>query len=576
MPKLSAKTVVLIVAGVAVVGGVIAYQASRSKVSYETAKVDRGSVVEEVSVTGSISPKTKYDLQPEVSAKVAAIPVAESQSVKAGDLLVKLDTRDIDAKILAQKAAIEQAQAQLKSLQAGPTAQDLQLSQAAVDTAQAQLNAAISAAADAKIALSNAQSNLANSQTKADTLLASKLSSLSLDYDNDVTVAGDAINRLTSQLFTATDLLAFISTDAQSEINATATRAQARTALSALQTAVASAKAAGTSAAIEAAYASVAASLATVKQHADACAAVLNYASSISGTTLASYQLNVSTAQSTLDAALQTLAADKNGYDLQKRLNALDVNAAQIALSSAQAAQTNADHNIDTARSSLAQAQAAYVLKKTGVRPEDIDAQRAQVSVQQAALVGLQAELTKRLIVAPIDSVVTNIPVNAGDTVTPGMTVVSLMTTGKFEIIANISEVDIANVKVGEPVNITLDAFATGEKWTGKVLSIQPAEKVVEGVIFYETKIIFDQEDPRLRSGMTANLDIEVARKDNVLRVPLRALQEESGKQYVQVLAGGKAVRKEVQTGIESNDYAEVVNGLNDGDAVIISTNGKQ
>ncbi len=574
MPKLSVKTWVWLIIGVAAVGGVVAWRVTRSGVSYETATVARGSVVEVVSVTGSIAPKTKYDLQPEVSAKIAQIPVVEGQDVKAGDLLIKLDTKDIDAKIAAQKAAIDQAQAQLNGLLAGPTAQDLQLSQAAVDTAQAQLNAAISAESDAKVALANAQDNLSNSQTKADTLLASKLSSLSLDYDNDVTVAGDAINRLTNPLFTSTDLLAFIATDAQSEVNATGTRGQARSALDAMQTAVASAKSAGTAAAVEAAYNTVYSSLLTVKLHADACAQVLNYAS-LSATTLATYQLNVSTAQSSLDAASQALAADKNSYDLQKRLNALDVNAAQIALTNAQSALTNAARGIDTAKSALAQAQAAYDLKKTGARPEDIAAQRAQVGVQQAALVGLQAELAKRMILAPMDSIVTDVPVNVGDTVSPGMTAVSLMTTGKFEIVANISEVDIAKVKVGQTVNITLDAFATGEKWTGKVLSIQPAEKVVEGVIFYETKIVFDQEDPRLRSGMTANLDIEVARKDDALRVPLRALQETAGQEYVQVLVNGKPVNRNVTTGIESADYAEVTSGLSEGDSVVVSSSGK-
>jgi len=569
------RIIVIVTLIAAVAAGAVFLYVRRGKSSYETEVVSRGDVVEQVSVTGSITPVSKISLQPEASGKIVDIAVKEGDQVKTGDLLVKIDSRDVESRIASQRAAVDGARAMLRQLQEGATPEELKVASAAVDTARAQLDAAVSAKDSATTTLANANDNLANARLKADTLLQSRLYSLVLDFDEAVTVSTDVINHLTDQLFTGSDFLSFTSSDSQAESDAVSTRMTAKAALPSVSTAAASAKAANTVAAAAAAYADIVNGLKTAKTHADACAKVLNYAVGLSSTTLASYQLNVSTAQNSLNAAISKLNADKNNLDLQQRLNETDIKAAEISRDNAQAALVSAGHGIDTSRSALDQAQANYELKKTGSRQETIDAQKAQVASAEAALSGLMTELSKRSITAPFDAIVTNIPVELGETVQPGKTVAVLNTKDHFEIVSNVSEVDIARVAVGQPVNITLDAFSSSEKWTGKVISIQPAEKVVEGVIFYETKIVFNEDDPRLKSGMTANLDIETSRKDGVLRIPLRGLKEKPGRKYVEVLSGGKVAEKDIVTGLESNDFVEVKSGLNEGEAVVIATNGK-
>jgi HlyD family secretion protein len=306
----------------------------------------------------------------------------------------------------------------------------------------------------------------------------------------------------------------------------------------------------------------VALALADVKAHLEADRTVLGYATSLSASTLATYQANVSTALASLDAALQSLSADKSSVELQVRLNDAEIAAANSALSSAEFA-------VDAAENALAQAKADLALKQSGNRPEVIAAQRANVAAQEATLAGLLADLAKRSIVAPLDSVVTDVAVSVGETAQPGMTVIELNAHGTFEIVANISEVDIANIAVGQPVRITLDAFPTTEAWTGKVAFIDPAEKVLEGVIFYETKVVFDQEDARIRSGMTANLEIETARREDALRVPIRALSEKLGKTYADKLVDGAPVETEISVGIEDDEFAEMLSGLAEGDQVV-------
>jgi len=566
------RNIVIISTIAVLVIGLVWYRMSRSQDTYDTEPAVMGPVVEQVSVTGSIAPISKIDLQPEAAGKIVEIAVKEGDLVKAGDPLIKIDSRDIEARVASQRAAVDAARAQLRELQSGATPEELQVSAAAVDTARAQLDSAMSAKTSAETTFSNAQANLANTKLKADTLLQSRLNSLLLDYDEAVTVATDSVNRSTSQLFTGSDFLSFTASDAQAESDANSTRTAAKTALPQMAAAAASAKSAGTLTAASDNYAAVIGGLSTVKSHADACAQVLNYAAGLSSTTLSSYQLSVSTAQTSLNVTISKLTADKSNLDLQQRLNDTDIKGAEISAANAEAALVSAGHAIETSQRALDQAQANYELKKVGARQETIDSQRARVAAEEAALSGLLTELSKRSILAPLDAVVTEIPVELGETVQPGRTVVSLNTKDHFEIVANISEVDIARIAVGQPVEITLDAFSSTEKWSGKVVSIQPAEKVVQGVIFYETKIVFNEDDPRLKSGMTANLDIETERKEDVLHIPLRALKESLGRQYVQVLVNGKVVEKDIKTGLESNEAVEVVSGLAEGEEVIVGT----
>lgn len=569
------KLAVAAVAAIAVTG-VVVMAMRKPKVSYETETVDRGAVVEEISVTGSLVPTSKISLQPEASGRVSAVRVATGDEVKNGQVLVEIDARDLNARIASQRAAVDSSKARLAELVAGATPQELALAEASVDSAESKLDAAVAAQADAVTALTNAKQNYDAVVAKAATLLEAKRAAAILGFDEAVTVSNDAITRLTSPMFTSDDFLTFSATNAQAESDARSTRKDARDALVRLEAAAASAKSAGTVDAALSAQAEMVANVGAVKIHLEADAEVLKYALNMDATTKATYQQNVNSGLTALNASLQKLSTDKANIELQQRLNATDVAAAQTAVSNAQASLTNAGFAVTSAERALATAQADLAIKRSGNRAEVIAAQRARVASDEATLVGLYAELAKRKIMAPLDAVVTDVSAEPGEIVQPSQVVVTLNAKGKFEIVSNVSEVDIASVAVGQPVTITLDAFPTSEKWTGQVVTVNPAEKVVEGVIFYETKIMFDQEDPRLKSGMTANLDIETGRRENALRVPLRAIRSRPGVTYVEILVDGKPQERVVKLGIENNQYVEVLEGLSEGEAVIVSTTEKK
>lgn len=560
MTKKTKKWLVIgLVIAVMVVGGLI-YRSNRAKSSYETEVIDRGTVIEKVSVTGSIASKTRVNLQAEASARVTGIEVAEGDQVQEGDLLIKLDSSDLSARIAGAQASVAAAQALLDQYRAGATAEELQVSAASLASAQANYQAALTA-------LQDAETGVENAEIKAEVNLSNKIDAMVQAYDKALTTASDAMNRLSASLYTTGDeQLTFISSDATSALNARSTRRVARTALASLEVAVNAVQLARTTTVIDVNHAGIMLSLQAIKSNMDASATVLTYAV-LSDTVKDTYKTSVSMARAGVNLDIQAATTAKSTLDLQASLNDTEINTAETALN-------NAISNAEAARLAVDQAQANYDLKLAGTRPEQVAAQRAQVQAAQANLSQLYSDLTKRLIKAPLDGIVTEVMVEKGESLLAGTVAVVMQAEGKFEIVANISEVDIASIEVGNPVEITLDAFPSSEVWNGTIVSVWPAEKVVEGVIFYETKILFDEEDVRLKSGMTANLEIETGRVEDVLRLPLRALREQGGQRYVMVLDElGEAVEQDIETGLENSEYLELVSGLSEGDQVVVGEN---
>src|SRR5690606_23798360 len=141
-----------------------------------------------------------------------------------------------------------------------------------------------------------------------------------------------------------------------------------------------------------------------------------------------------------IDTALQNASRDKADVELQARLNDADRLSAQISVANAESALTSAVFAVEAAEKGVAQAEADLALVRSGNRAEVIASQRAQVAVQEATLGGLLTELSKRRITAPIAGIVTDMAVELGETVSPGMVAVVIQTEGTFEIVTNISE----------------------------------------------------------------------------------------------------------------------------------------
>ena len=143
--------------------------------------------------------------------------------------------------------------------------------------------------------------------------------------------------------------------------------------------------------------------------------------------------------------------------------------------------------------------------------------------------------------------------------------------SGDLLIEAQIPESDILKVKLGMKADFTLDAVGSDEKFQAEAVEISPASTLVQDVISYKVKFKLVSPDSRFKPGMTANLDIKTAEKNDVLRIPLRAVKTEGDHKYVDVLKEGNVTEKmEITTGLSGDEgMVEIKSGLKEEDKVV-------
>ena len=137
---------------------------------------------------------------------------------------------------------------------------------------------------------------------------------------------------------------------------------------------------------------------------------------------------------------------------------------------------------------------------------------------------------------------------------------------------ADVSEANIASLQVDQIIDYTFDALGPDKHFTGKVLTINPSSTVVSGVVNYKVTGSLD-DIPEIKPGMTANMTILVAQKDNVLSIPSTAIINKNSKQYVRVIDDSKKKtyhEVQVQTGLQADGgLVEIISGLNDGEEIV-------
>ena len=164
---------------------------------------------------------------------------------------------------------------------------------------------------------------------------------------------------------------------------------------------------------------------------------------------------------------------------------------------------------------------------------------RYQIVEDRGIPISGNASTQRARVTAPMDGVVIQKGVELGDTITSGVssfnagTVVFTVADLKSLIVrVNLNEVDIAKVRVGQPVRLTLDAYPQ-KTFTGKVRFVAPAAKVQEKIKVFEVEVALDELNEAFRTGMTANVEILGEKRDKALSVPLEALQRRDGQTVV-------------------------------------------
>lgn len=215
---------------------------------------------------------------------------------------------------------------------------------------------------------------------------------------------------------------------------------------------------------------------------------------------------------------------------------------------------------------------------------------KAQVEQANAALEAAQVDLSHTFIKSPIDGIVIARNIEDGQTVAASLQAPELFVIAndlrRMQVNANVSESDIGLISEGKPARFTVDAYP-GRTYHGRISQIRFNPTVMDNVVTYVTLIQVDNEDLTLRPGMTANVSFEVAKADNVIRIPNSALRfspappgmggigaNRAGGPKVYQLVDGRPKSASIKVGLSDGEYTELTSGaLSEGDAIITERN---
>ncbi|MCX6720082.1 MAG: efflux RND transporter periplasmic adaptor subunit [Candidatus Staskawiczbacteria bacterium] len=202
----------------------------------------------------------------------------------------------------------------------------------------------------------------------------------------------------------------------------------------------------------------------------------------------------------------------------------------------------------------------------------EIDLAKAQILSAQGQVDAAQAVINNNIIRAPENGTITQVDVRVGELATPSKEAIVLQNITDLHAEADVSEANVATLQAGQDIDYTFDALGPDQHFAGKVLTINPASTVISGVVNYKVKGSLENV-PNVKPGMTANMTILVAKKDNVLAVPSTAVINKNNKQYVRVIddPSKKTYHEvEVKTGLQADGgLVEILSGIKDGQAIV-------
>ncbi len=236
----------------------------------------------------------------------------------------------------------------------------------------------------------------------------------------------------------------------------------------------------------------------------------------------------------------------------------------------------------DIAKSQLDSAKQQLDLVNKGARDEEKEMAKegvrqaeAGVSQAEAAVAYAESQLKNATVTAPVSGVVASRMFDVGTLVGPSMPypLMTIVDDAAFSIKSDISEVDLDKVRVGQSVDLTVDAIP-GQTFTGTITEINPSATM--GTRTFTLKVDVDNRDRLMKSGMFARGTVKVAEKSNVLKVPKDSIVKQNGKQGVFIAKCDpegkecKSAFSQIETGIINTLTVEVLNGVQEGDEVVL------
>jgi len=536
---------------------------------WQEVAAERGTIDSTVSATGNVEPLAEAQLSFEQNGTVTAILVKPGDSVAAGQSLARIDTADLELQLEQRRAELAEAEANLADLLDGAGPEEIAEAEARVAQARSQLNAEASRITAADIAAARAE--LESTQARLARLESGPAG-------NDVATAQERLQRAQSSLEQSRTDLAAAKERARKDIE---TRANAvrnaqdeysriywenREQEEALRRfgrelpqdaknreeqalrAVQDAEAALDQARVEYEQARENEITTLRTREAELASARAEYDDVLAGAepdAIADARAAVERARANL--AELTGANRASTIENQRQSVAIAESALQQLLA-------------DPSSSALAQAEAAIV--------------RAEVALQQA-----ENNLQKAVLAAPFPATIARVDMQVGEQA-GGNAIIAIADLSEFHVDVPVDELDVAQVATGQPVRITLDALPDRDLH-GTVTNIEPlATRNEQGTTSYDVTVTLDETDAAVRPGMTAVVQIVTAEKTDALLLLRRAVQLEGGRSYVlihrpdQPMQPGSneppSERREVVLGLANSEFIEIVEGLAEGEAVLI------
>lgn len=261
------------------------------------------------------------------------------------------------------------------------------------------------------------------------------------------------------------------------------------------------------------------------------------------------------------DSGDQSLAAERDLLVVRKARSAYHAaqEALLVGLQDAAQAEAKAAATVERAQTDLLEQQQAAA-GVTGLPALGASAGSARVRLQHAALR------------SPFAGMITAVSIAEGELAGSSAPVVSVDTPAPYEIFADVPEIDIRGLLVGQRAEVTFDALGADTQLEATIHTIDPAAVLVDGVPTFRVTLQLPADQAAIRLGMTANVSVKVAERENVFALPRRALTEHDGATTIRVLRDtGQIEERTVRTGLAgSSGDVEITEGVSDGERVSI------
>jgi RND family efflux transporter MFP subunit len=252
---------------------------------------------------------------------------------------------------------------------------------------------------------------------------------------------------------------------------------------------------------------------------------------------------------------------------------------AKLTLTTAQNSKKTAEEALETAKKNrdlnLISAENSLKLVEENLKTVESDYSKVSLnSSVKAAETDYQMaleSLRKASLKAPLNGIISKVNYKTGEVIGSAGNSFGEIITDDFILEAEVPEVDISELELGQKAEVTFDSFDYSDKFEAKIIEIEPASTKIQELVYYKVKLSLADFDEKFREGMSADVDILINEKEEALLISDQFIIEENGKNFVNLLEGDKLTKREIKIGLRGDGgYTEVVSGLKGGQEIYL------